>query len=46
MKIVVLFDGGGLSRLGLEQADHECIGTELLGNGVPVYMTKAFGESY
>src|SRR6266568_2395392 len=29
MKIVVLFDGAGLARQGLEQAGHECIGVEL-----------------
>jgi len=29
MKIAVLFDGAGLSRLGLEQAGHECVGVEL-----------------
>ena len=29
MRIAVLFDGAGLSRLGLEQAGHTCIGVEL-----------------
>lgn len=29
MNIAVLFDGGGLARLGLEQAGHYCIGYEL-----------------
>lgn len=29
MKIAVLFDGAGLSRLGLEQAGHDCTGFEL-----------------
>lgn len=29
MKILVLFDGAGLARLGLEQAGHECLGVEL-----------------
>ena len=29
MRIAVLFDGAGLSRLGLEQAGHECVGFEL-----------------
>jgi len=29
MKIAVLFDGGGLARLGLEQAGHECTGYEI-----------------
>lgn len=29
MKIAVLFDGGGLARLGLEQAGHECVGVEI-----------------
>lgn len=29
MKILVLFDGAGLARLGLEQAGHECLGIEL-----------------
>ena len=29
MKIAVLFDGGGLASLGLEQAGHECHGFEL-----------------
>ncbi len=29
MKIAVLFDGAGLSRLGLEQAGHKCTGFEL-----------------
>lgn len=29
MKIAVLFDGAGLARLGLEQANHKCTGFEL-----------------
>lgn len=29
MKILVLFDGAGLARLGLEEAGHECLGIEL-----------------
>lgn len=29
MNILVLFDGAGLARLGLEQAGHNCIGIEL-----------------
>jgi site-specific DNA-cytosine methylase len=29
MKILVLFDGAGLARLGLEQAGHVCVGVEL-----------------
>ncbi len=29
MKIAVLMDGGGLARLGLEQAGHECTGFEI-----------------
>ncbi len=29
MKIAVLFDGGGLARLGLELAGHDCTGYEL-----------------
>ena len=29
MKIAVLFDGGGLARLGLEQAGHDCTGYEI-----------------
>lgn len=29
MKIVILYDGAGLARLGLEQAGHECVGVEL-----------------
>ncbi len=29
MRIAVLFDGGGLARLGLEQAGHQCTGVEL-----------------
>ena len=29
MKILVLFDGAGLARLGLEQAGHECLGVEI-----------------
>lgn len=29
MKIAVLFDGGGLARLGLEKAGHDCTGYEI-----------------
>jgi site-specific DNA-cytosine methylase len=29
MNILVLFDGAGLSRLGLESAGHQCLGVEL-----------------
>lgn len=29
MRIAVLFDGAGLSRLGLERAGHDCLGIEL-----------------
>lgn len=29
MRILVLFDGAGLARLGLEQAGHDCTGVEL-----------------
>lgn len=29
MRIAVLYDGGGLARLGLERAGHECVGVEL-----------------
>lgn len=29
MRILVLFDGAGLARQGLEQAGHECVGVEI-----------------
>lgn len=29
MRVAVLFDGGGLARLGLERAGHTCVGYEL-----------------
>ena len=46
MNIAVLFDGAGLARLGLEQAEWKQNLYEAIGNGVPVYMAKAFGEVY
>lgn len=42
MKIAVLFDGAGLSRLGLEQAGHECTGFEI--DPVKYYLGKSVGK--
>lgn len=42
MKIAVLFDGAGLSRLGLEQAGHECTGFEL--NPIAHALSKHVGS--
>lgn len=42
MKIAVLFDGGGLARLGLELAGHTCTGVEL--NPVAHHLSKMVGS--
>lgn len=42
LKIAVLFDGAGLSRLGLEQAGHECTGYEL--NPIAHKLSKSVGS--
>lgn len=42
LKIAVLFDGAGLSRLGLEQAGHECVGYEL--NPIAHQLSKSVGS--
>lgn len=42
LKIAVLFDGAGLSRLGLEQAGHECTGYEL--NPIAHELSKHVGS--
>lgn len=42
LKIAVLFDGAGLSRLGLEQAGHECTGFEL--NPIAHHFSKFVGS--
>lgn len=42
MKIAVLFDGGGLARLGLELAGHDCIGFEL--DPLKHYLSKYVGS--
>jgi site-specific DNA-cytosine methylase len=42
LKIAVLFDGVGLSRLGLEMAGHECTGYEL--NPIAHYLSKFVGS--
>ncbi len=42
MKIAVLFDGGGLARLGLEEAGHDCTGFEL--NPVAHELSKQLGS--
>ena len=42
MKIAVLFDGAGLGT-AKQWLWHQY---EAIGNGVPVYMAKAFGEAY
>ena len=42
LKIAVLFDGAGLSRLGLEQAGHVCTGFEL--NPVAHELSKSVGS--
>jgi site-specific DNA-cytosine methylase len=42
LKIAVLFDGAGLSRLGLEQAGHICTGYEL--NPIAHHLSKSVGS--
>lgn len=42
MRIAVLFDGGGLARLGLEQAGHDCIGYEI--DPVKHYLSSFVGS--
>lgn len=42
LKIAVLFDGVGLSRLGLELAGHDCIGFEL--NPIAHHLSKFVGS--
>jgi len=42
MRIAVLFDGGGLARLGLEQAGHECTGFEI--DPVKHYLSQFVGS--
>lgn len=42
MRIAVLCDGGGLARLGLEQAGHECTGYEL--DPVKHYLSQMVGS--
>lgn len=42
MRIAVLFDGGGLARLGLEQAGHVCFGVEL--NPIAHYLSGFVGS--
>lgn len=42
MKVVVLFDGAGLARLGLERAGHKCVGVEL--NPVMHHLSQFVGQ--
>ena len=42
LNIAVLFDGGGLARLGLEQAGHTCTGYEL--DPAKHYLSKMVGS--
>jgi site-specific DNA-cytosine methylase len=42
MRILVLFDGAALARLGLERSGHECIGVEL--NPVAHHLSKFVGS--
>lgn len=42
MKILVLFDGAGLARLGLEQAGHECLGIEI--DPIKHHLSKLVGS--
>lgn len=44
MRIAVLFDGGGLARLGLEEAGHDCIGFELDPNKHRLSLSVGSGQ--
>jgi len=42
VRVLVLFDGAGLARLGLEQAGHECLGVEL--NPIMHQLSRSVGS--